>query len=1141
MASPQHKRLKSRRVTEPCCRSTHDIEASNATVKKFLGGKQKDWMTGAQISNSGAMKLKQGLPNGRRATEFVTIKPSPTISSEKVMSRILENAAGFVDLTAEQPIFPEQTGVSQDKSSRITIGVAETVLPSPAPSDDVQTCITESAGSEKSRDDEDIQTEVMHTKQLEGLADSFKGIKQLMEHSEETTVPPNSDTSEHVLQSTSEVGEAVPRKRPFLGDSVSHSVLQVSSGSSLGSSTKRPQIDEGSLTSGTKNSRPPHGLTSTSPSLPSLVGDPVTFNLDFNGFLQILEGRANQVKNSHIEVARLRLLQKACLTHDTGYLILHQLYCFRIHSSKRMVGFPDLTQEHIDGLTVISHLLLRNDQMTDDAVRWFESFPRPLITSLKIVPEVYRAYERVKIGLVLLAREWQQFKALCQQRKIPPLVDELLSVLGIDSPVLQQVIFRAVKREYWVGDQDHCYREGEQLFEQNQRDIRERDPRICTSQPHVVAYNQPFMFNYRQSWFRHLQHAYQSNDVDPPHSTQLSGQVLGVSPSHHAQYGRVVIHGNGLQSRSFGTYANTIRPRPPLTINTDGRRSTDATTPVSTVQSGRKQQTGTANDISPYLQPRRSAPPTPIVPSNSTDLRISQIANTGSSRRAVLQQKPYFHPISSPGKEHYAKPYITAPASVPDSHQKVASTSPFATDHPILCRLLPSGQICGSGQEVTAGSRQNNTLQQRHYNTTQPTVQQRGPGGRSFTDPRPLGQTSLHSAFAPNRPTTNHLSQESPWRSTRCNASSTLSHIASPVPLNLNANQHHAEKTVVTLLSNMENVDNPAKYHYFETFAMKPVLLESSQQHFEQAFHINGDMMRTLTVTTNLEHSPSGSTATCADCLFRLRIAMVTSLDTALTEDQWTVAPSFWPRNIAISLNGVALHVRQKAQQLSFTPFDLTQYVKEGDNKLSMSIIRPLDDPAPGYFAAVEILRVIDDETIKSNIARLTISDALIRLLHHSSTSDPDVQVVDSPLLVELTDPYTSRIFDVPVRSLHCRHHQCFDLDNFLRTRNRTFSEGTSQSQDFKCPICKSDARPGNLIVDEFFVKVGDTLRHAGRLDARAILIDKTGAWRIKDIEENGESGDGSSIGGSQQKEPTTMRNGEGILRKEDTYIDLND
>ena len=1074
-----------------------------------------------------------------RPSQPATNALSTAIQNGRAMLEVSEKAAGFVDLTVKRSILRDESSVSQDKSSRIAMVAAETVLPSPAPSDDIYIYNTEPADSENLRDDEDVQAEA-HAKQLKELADSFGAIKQLMEHIHETTGPTSSNKSEPVTEYTGEVGGALPKKRNFEGEIIPHKDAQMLPGSSSESSSQRPLVRPGPLMSAIDVSPRPENLVPTLPSAPPTIRNSVVSRLDFGGLLQILENRIERVKNSHtgIEAARLRLLKKACFTHDTGYLILHQLYCLRVNKYKKLDEFSDLTQEHSDGLMVISHLLLRNDQMTDDAVRWFESFPRPLTKSLKTVPEVCQAYEKVKIGLVNFAREWHQFKTLCQQRKIPPLVDELLSVLSIDSPVLQQVIFRAVKREYWVGEQDQCYREGEQLFEQNQRGIQERDPRICTSQPHVVAYNQPFIYEYRRVWFQHIQHAYQPN-VDPQHCPRLGGEV---SPSQHAHYGTVAINGNGPRSGSLGTYANAIRPRPSLSIDIDDRHSRDASATVPIGQPGRKQVRGSADKLPLYPRPGYSAPPTPTVPSNAIDMPTGQIASVGPSKVTVSLRHPHVYPLLSPGCTNPTRPSVIAPASVPGEQQSLASTNSFVTDHPVLIRPLPNGQITGLGQRVGAELRQNSSSQYRQHNITQQPVQQNRPGVRSCTDPRPLVQRSSHSACAPNRSITDHLPHRSPWPSPQFNSSSTSLHIASPVPLGPNApaiNQVQDKNTVMTLVNGTEKIDDAAKHHYFQEFAMKPVLMESIQQYFEWTLHISEGTIRTLMTTAPQDHNSSGSW-TCAKRLVRLRMVKIRSSETELTEDQWTVAPSFWPRNIAVSLNGIGLYIRQKAQRSNVTPFDLSQCVKEGDNKLSVSVIGPHDDPVHGHFAAVEILQVVDDETIKSNIARLTTPEALKRLSNLSSTPDPDVQVVDSPLVVDMTDPYTSRIYDTPVRSLHCQHHQCFDLDNFLRTRNET-SKSSGQPEDFRCPICKSDARPVNLVVDEYFVKVREELEHAGRLDARAIIIDETGGWRVNDNEENGEFGDGSSISGSQLKGPANVANAEGTLRKESIYINLDD
>ena len=90
------------------------------------------------------------------------------------------------------------------------------------------------------------------------------------------------------------------------------------------------------------------------------------------------------------------------------------------------------------------------------------------------------------------------------------------------------------------------------------------------------------------------------------------------------------------------------------------------------------------------------------------------------------------------------------------------------------------------------------------------------------------------------------------------------------------------------------------------------------------------------------------------------------------------------------------------------------------------------------------------------------------RILHKLRSTDPDIEVLQPQIVLDLTDPFTSRIFDVPVRGRDCAYNQCFDFDTFLQTRGSTTKPEPCSAEKFRCPICKSDVRPHVMVVDGY-------------------------------------------------------------------------
>jgi hypothetical protein len=121
-----------------------------------------------------------------------------------------------------------------------------------------------------------------------------------------------------------------------------------------------------------------------------------------------------------------------------------------------------------------------------------------------------------------------------------------------------------------------------------------------------------------------------------------------------------------------------------------------------------------------------------------------------------------------------------------------------------------------------------------------------------------------------------------------------------------------------------------------------------------------------------------------------------------------------------------------------------------------------------------------------------------IRRRLSSSAADDELSIVSDYLTVNLVDPFMARIFNIPARGIMCGHLECFDLETYIMTR--ASKEGkVILKENWKCPICSTDACPQNLIVDGFLSEVRADLAHSGRLEgARAIKIKADGSWELR-------------------------------------------
>ncbi|XP_014558350.1 hypothetical protein COCVIDRAFT_94692 [Bipolaris victoriae FI3] len=234
-------------------------------------------------------------------------------------------------------------------------------------------------------------------------------------------------------------------------------------------------------------------------------------------------------------------------------------------------------------------------------------------------------------------------------------------------------------------------------------------------------------------------------------------------------------------------------------------------------------------------------------------------------------------------------------------------------------------------------------------------------------------------------------------------------------------------------------------------------------------------------------------------------------------EHVWATTDTSWIPYLYLSLNGTPLEVRKKMHHGKDLAVDVTDLLREGENVLAMTIMTQLSDTSHlDYLLAIEAMTIISHDSIKLNcttkdrVSAQTILESIKQKLSGPISSsaaatddDDDLHVVQSNMTVNLREPFgQSKLCDTPVRSKFCHHHDCFDLDIFLRSRPR---KGDASVVDhWKCPICGTDARPNVLVHDGFIECVNMALEARGLSETRQIIVLQDGKWRVKDEAEGG-------------------------------------
>ncbi|PTU25059.1 hypothetical protein P175DRAFT_0498170 [Aspergillus ochraceoroseus IBT 24754] len=238
--------------------------------------------------------------------------------------------------------------------------------------------------------------------------------------------------------------------------------------------------------------------------------------------------------------------------------------------------------------------------------------------------------------------------------------------------------------------------------------------------------------------------------------------------------------------------------------------------------------------------------------------------------------------------------------------------------------------------------------------------------------------------------------------------------------------------------------------------------------------------------------------------IYRFRCIKIPPTAIKVDGHSWCVAETVWPTVIYVFINDVELFPRRKIHNGRDLPLDLTQHLQEGVNRVTVHLIRsPTEENELTYAAAVEVLTYSSLSQAKNLVQSLPAAESREQIRRRLTTRPPDnddddLKIVSDYLVVSLVDPFTARLFTVPVRGRHCEHRECFDHETFLQTRALK-SGDRSVETDWRCPICRRDARPHNLIMDGFLAAVRSEVERMNRSDdARAVQIKADGSWELK-------------------------------------------
>lgn len=1159
MAAP-HRRPRDKGGTDHRDSAAKSFESSNQTMAMFLGGTQKSWMTGHQPTEMPPSSTHtHSHPEPIRQTTISQARAGgsrPQMAGEGWVAAARQDSATIAtpgSVASSNPL-----GASTNSTSPISISKnaqenLDTVLPSPAPSDEPRQPSVHIIDLEEEEPEplaiqqaQSISGEALNETRLVELAARYGGVDELekrLSNAEPRNGLPDSADNGEILSAPEDAACLVNERLMEQHEAQSSNGIQQEL---LGPSQIPPQSALPALMD-----RRPSFLPRLAIQIPSNA-DVAAFRTQIHHRLEAI--RSTDHLRREIEIPRLGLLEDACSAYDYSYLIMHQLFCLgAVPHLANSSGVRGLAPEYRDGLLLLTHLLLKNDQLPNDAITWFSTFPLPLDALLKHWPSLKVTYEKVLQCLFKLPREWLNLSSQCHHRYYPPLVDEIICMLGVHSTMLQRVICRAVVRDIWVGPQDECYNEVEMLFRQNQQEVGLRGslngtPQAASAEA-IVSYNQRLAMKYRHVWARHRSHlntmVQQQNqvlqrgslsNVDAPMPRPQQMNTDSPTPTNSTIYHNI----------SQSMYPASVSRRPaPLIIDTQSML-TNPTNFVNTPTVPSSPFSGVPVQTSPVTAAARSSPlqtpplggvfrPNALIPHSRRrpprrDFTVPAASHIPSPRSIIGNRTSMHRPINSVSLQVAAnsplQPFFGRHGPAYNIPLQLHVASPVAGRFGHIGTSSPTGQNIPQ-QFGTYSSLQTHSQTRSASTFTNLSTPNHSPHPQLVAhQPPPVPKLASvpQSPALPLFPPSGHV------RSFR--------DPPNPVPATLH--QVHVRSPNLTLVNTDGKPDNTAYFMFVRNVSMMPERLTEGNRHFRWTFEVDREHFQLLAqFSSGPGGAPPARIVRAGSRTFRIRCIKVSDLQD-IGESDWVLAETFWPNGIAILLNGIALELRKRVHHGKDLPADITKHVREGANVISVAITRSNENDAVIYALGIETIEITDSNNVHATIPRIEANDALQRIAERSASFDPDIEIVNSAVVVDLTDPFTSCMWELPVRGKACRHNQCFDLNVFLQTRGSKAGHPSAPEQ-FKCPICGSDARPQMLTVDLFFVKIREELQQTSRLDVKAIILDDQGNWKIKEEDNNGESGDGTggpTLPGDQHSE---IRGGRLSVGQESEIIELDD
>ncbi|PKA64724.1 E3 SUMO-protein ligase SIZ2 [Apostasia shenzhenica] len=177
------------------------------------------------------------------------------------------------------------------------------------------------------------------------------------------------------------------------------------------------------------------------------------------------------------------------------------------------------------------------------------------------------------------------------------------------------------------------------------------------------------------------------------------------------------------------------------------------------------------------------------------------------------------------------------------------------------------------------------------------------------------------------------------------------------------------------------------------------------------------------------------------------------------------------PQHVSFFVNGTAVEKRSNVslEHGPQFPTDITKMLKFGINVLQ----------AIGFFDGTYLIAV----AFMSRMTTFTPPEPKEFVPPAVVAVESDAEIIEGPSRISLCCPISFKRMKTPVKGHLCKHHQCFDYDNFV--------EMNSRKPNWRCPHCNQPTCFNEIRIDKNMVKI---LKEVGD-DVAEVVIHADGSW----------------------------------------------